>query len=117
MIPGSSEAGCNQVIDLVLTLEPEKTRTELLQALSAFNAEAQTRQSKQFRELAPEEQDALLTRASQSGSPLNHQFQVVKEWMADTYWSSKQGMKELGWNGRMVWPSYPGCEDHAHGQT
>jgi hypothetical protein len=117
ILPGSREAKCNQVIDLVLAIEPEKTCQELLNALSSFDRQAQAQHKKLFRDLAPAEQDAILTIACQSGSRLHPQFQIVKEWIADTYWSSKQGMHELGWAGRIVWPNYPGCQEHAHGQT
>ena len=117
IIPGSADAKCNQVIDLVLAIEPEKTRAELLGALTAFDREAQSRHNKAFRDLAPAEQDAILTIACEPPSPLHPHFQVIKEWMADTYWSSKQGMHELGWNGRMVWPEFPNCPEHAQGQA
>jgi hypothetical protein len=117
IIPGSREAKCNQVIDLVLAIEPEKTRNELLNAVSAFDKQAQSQHKKLFRNLAPAEQDGMLNAACQPDAPLHSQFQIVKEWIADTYWSSKQGMRELGWQGRLVWPSYPGCPEHAQRQT
>ena len=117
ILPGSREAKCNQVIDLVLAIEPEKTRHELLNAVSAFDKQAQSQHNDLFRNLAPADQDAILTAACRSDSPLHSQFEIVKEWIADTYWSSRQGMHDLGWQGRVVWPNYPGCPERAHDRT
>jgi hypothetical protein len=109
IIPGSTKACCNQTIDLLMTIESKAHQSELTDALAAFDAEAHTHHREKFSELLAEQQDAVLTSASIAGSPLNAKFQVVKEWLVDTYWSSQQGMHELGWNGQVAWTSFPAC--------
>jgi hypothetical protein len=99
LIPGSSAALCNRLIDSFLTIDTDKNRAELLQSLAAFN---------HFEELSPDQQDEILTIASRGGK-LHTQFALVKEWMADAYWSSLNGLRELGWTGRMAWESFPDC--------
>lgn len=109
IIPGSTAAGCNRVIDLLMTVESPQVQQELLHALAAFDAEAERRYRAAFRRLQPDEQDAILTEASHEGSHLYTAFGVVKEWMADSYWTSRQGLQDLGWNGQVAWPAFPGC--------
>ncbi len=113
IIPGSAGASCNRLIDLIMTVESEKTREELLQAMAMFDNEARKRHQKPFRDLTAEQQDEILTSAVTGGSPLHSQFGVVKEWMADAYWSSEKGLRELGWTGRMAWENFPGCGNPA----
>jgi hypothetical protein len=96
IIPGSKDALCNRIIDLVLSIDSDKNKTDFVNALAAFDAPA-----------GPSHE--LLARASSSGDPLWPDFQLLKEWLADTYWSSKQGLQELGWTGRVSWSKFDGC--------
>jgi hypothetical protein len=120
MVPGSTAALSNRVIDLIMTVESEKNKNDLVQALAAFDAEAKRRYQKVFHELARQQQEELLTAACMSGAPLQKQFELVKEWVADAYWSSEQGLRELGWTGQVAWEKFDACEhegkhpDHAH---
>ena len=95
IIPGSAAALCNRTIDLVLTMESEQMHAQLAEALAAF---------------ATDPDGTVLTAASKTGAPLHAQFQIVKEWVADAYWSSEPGLRELGWTGKMAWDAFPGCE-------
>ncbi len=113
IVPGSAAASCNRLIDLIMTLEPEKIREELVQAMAAFDNQAQREHQKSFRDLSPEQQDGSLASAANDNDLLYPQFGVVKEWIADAYWSSEKGLRELGWTGRMAWESFPGCGDPA----
>ncbi len=108
IIPGSSEALCNRLIDSVLSIEAEKSRTELLQSLAAFDHEADQLHQRRFEHLSPAQQNEILTIASRGGK-LHAEFGVVKEWTADAYWSSSKGLHELGSTGRMAWESFPDC--------
>jgi hypothetical protein len=110
IIPGSRAAQCNRVIDLVLTQEDPPLHQQIAGALDAFDAASRAQFQKAFRNLTPDQQTAILAAASSAANPLHPQFQIVKEWMADAYWSSEQGLKELGSTGRMAWDSFPGCE-------
>ena len=64
---------------------------------------------KPFGQISPGEQNQLLTSASTGTGPLGNHFRLVKEWVADVYWSSKEGLHELGWKGRLAWTSFDGC--------
>jgi hypothetical protein len=44
----------------------------------------------------------------------DEEFQNLKDWIAGAYYSSEQGMRELGWNGNYAFESYPGCEHEEH---
>jgi hypothetical protein len=104
IVPGSAAANCNRVIDGILVIESQKNQADLKAALDAFRS---------FPSSRPEERTRILTAASTTHDSLSPHFELIKEWIADTYWSSEQGLKELGWNGRVAWANYPGCQKHA----
>ncbi len=114
MVPGSAAAKCNRVIDLILTLESEKNKRETIDSLSAFESEAKALYRNSFHALQPAQRNDLLLKASSGNGALSAPFNVIKEWVADAYWSSQEGMRELGWKGRVAWSSFEGC---AHGPT
>jgi hypothetical protein len=109
IVPGSKTALCNQVIDLVMTVEMPDHRSEFRNALSAFNKAAQSKYSSSFVKLSSDKQDKLLEAGCESSNGLHPHFEVLKEWFADTYWSSQEGMLELGWNKQIAWSSFPAC--------
>ncbi len=51
IVPGSAAASCSRVIDLIMTVESEKVREELLHALAEFDNQAQRHYRKPFRDL------------------------------------------------------------------
>ena len=110
IIPGSTEALCNRVIDSVLAIDSKRNKAQMLEAIGAFNNEAQKRYGQAFRGLSLQQQDEILSAASQPEAALQDRFALVKEWMADAYWSSAQGLRELGSTGRMAWETFPGCQ-------
>lgn len=115
IIPGSAGAFCNKLIDSVLAIESQKNKSEFLTALSAFDTEAQRLYQTSFRQLAPDQQDHILAAVSTDTASLYPQFGLIKEWLADGYWSSQQGLRELGWTGRLAWDSFPDCDNpHPH---
>jgi hypothetical protein len=137
IIPGSSRAQVNRMIDLLLTADTQQNQRKFLESLSAFDAEAIARHRQPFRSLTGEQQIAILTTAStgESGqkasdgdwnpwagssssatsaseSPLTlrDHFDNIKDWVARSYYSSEIGLRELGWTGRVAWDSFPSCE-------
>ena len=42
------------------------------------------------------------------------EFENLKEWIVGAYYSSEQGMRELGWNGNYAFENYPRCEHGEH---
>ncbi len=119
IVPGSAAAFCNRLIDLVLSIESKKTKQQMTDALAQFDREARAHHGNNFRNLKPEQQAEILTAAARGDGALHGEFEAVKEWMADAYWSSEQGMRELGWKGRVAWASFDGCPHaakHSAGQ-
>ena len=109
IVPGSGDAMCNRLIDRFMTVESPERRAPLVSALAAFDRESRNRHGKPYSELSSEQQDELLTAASTGEQDRAH-FQVIKEWIADAYWTSQEGMRELGRTNRIAWESFPGCE-------
>lgn len=110
LIPGSQKASCNQVIDLILSVDSGQSKQSFFGALDRFDEAAANRYKKKFGSLTPQQQDEVLTSAVNGTGALHDSFGLLKEWIADSYWSSQQGLRELGWTGRLAWSSYPGCE-------
>jgi gluconate 2-dehydrogenase subunit 3-like protein len=109
IVPGSKEALCNRLVDSVLAIESEKNKSDFLQALSAFDSKAESLHKEPFRKLSASQQDGILAGASQENDKLHPEFSIIKEWMADAYWSSQEGLRELGSKGRMAWESVADC--------
>jgi hypothetical protein len=115
IIPGSKGALCNRVIDLILSIDSEKNKREFAAALAAFVSASRTQFDKPVNALPAEQMDKLLGHAATANNPLWPHFELLKEWLADSYWSSRQGLRELGWTGRMAWAKFDGCphpDDH-----
>ena len=110
IIPGSKAALCNRVIDLILTLESEQNRQLTTGALAAFDVEAKSRFGRPFAEVTAGQKNELLSAGAGDSGKLSREFHVIKEWLADAYWSSRDGLHELGWTGRIAWAEFPGCE-------
>jgi gluconate 2-dehydrogenase subunit 3-like protein len=136
IIPGSGRAQVNRTIDLLLTVDTQQNQGKFLESLSAFDAEGIQRHGQPFLRLTEEQQLAILTTASTaeaapkeadgdwdpwSGSSssgtaseshltLRDHFDVVKEWVGKAYFSSEVGLRDLGWTGRVMWDSWPGCQ-------
>lgn len=109
IIPDSKEAFCNRVIDLILSIDSEKNKHEFSAALAAFDSASRKQFDKSVNALAAPQMNKLLESASTATDPLRPQFDLLKEWLADAYWSSHQGLRDLGWTGRMVWAKFDGC--------
>ena len=124
IVPGSTKAQVNRFIDLLLSVETDEHKKEFVEALTAFEAEAQNRFAKNFPALDESQKSQLLTEASatpakkNSGAAeagekragLHEHFENLKGWISGAYYSSETGMKELGWTADRVFASFPGCE-------
>jgi hypothetical protein len=123
IVPGSTKAQVNRFIDLLLSVDKDIHKKELLAALAAFEAESQKRFGKGFPSLDDRQQNMLLTDAAApaksdaAGSAgkenpgLREQFENLKGWVSGAYYSSEMGMRELGWSEDRVFASFPGCEN------
>jgi hypothetical protein len=113
MIPGSTSANVNQFIDLLLSVDTAEHQRDFVGSLAAVEDEAKKRLGRGFAVLAQSERETLLADFSKIGAH-DEEFQNLKEWIAGAYYSSEQGMRELGWNGNYAFESYPGCEHGEH---
>ena len=115
MVPGSATAHVDRFVDLLVSVDTAQHQREFVASLAAIEDEANKRFAKGFEQLTPSEQEILLTDFStQEGH--REEFHNLKGWIVGAYYSSEQGMRELGWNGNYAFESYPSCE-HGDGHS
>jgi hypothetical protein len=123
IVPGSTKAQANRFIDLLLSVETDKHKSEFVVALAAFEAESQKRFGKGFPSLddrrrtmllsdaaTPPAKDEAVGGAGMKVSSLHAHFENLKGWVSGAYYSSEIGMRELGWTPDRVFANFPGCE-------
>ena len=129
IVPGSSQAQVNRIIDLLLTVDTAENRRKFTESLSAIDGESRKRFVRVFKSLGADQQDEILTSLAagkpsvdqDSGrrsikkrlqqpalTPRDH-FENVKAWIVGTYYSSEVGMRELGWTGDVYFTKLPAC--------
>jgi hypothetical protein len=103
-------------------------RQRLLDALAAFDEEARKRFKSPLKDLSEAQQLAILNDAAEepaqakttgpkvpqllpTESPvtLHDRFHDLKNWIIGAFYSSEAGVRALGWNGDLYFPSYTGC--------
>jgi hypothetical protein len=111
IVPGSRASKVPEFLDRLLAVESTHTQKLFTQALGAFEREARAAHGKPWKALAAEQATALLTDMStQPRSDAKRQaFEGVKVAVAETYFASEAGLKELGWNGSPVFASPMAC--------
>jgi hypothetical protein len=134
IVPGSTRTHVNRVIDMLLTVEVAENRQIFSAALMALDIESKRRFNLPFSGSTEEQRRELLTacvsqpprhppvhddsaaswKTNQtlptSGSPnLHDQFEILKGWVVATYYSSEQGMQELGWTEEFYFESPEAC--------
>jgi hypothetical protein len=132
IVPGSTAAGVAPFLDRLLAEDTPESQRAFLAALGALQAESVSRYGRPWLGLGPEQRAELLAAASAGppsrgprywtpGQPvlvpeppelpptLRDRFDLLKERIAATYYSSEAGMKELGWTGNLIHEAFPGC--------
>lgn len=104
IVPGSRAVQVPEFLDRLLAVESIDTQKRFMQALGAFEAEARAANGVPWKALTAEQSNALLTKIStQPDSDMSRQaFDRIKGAVADTYYSTEVGAKELGWNGSVA---------------
>ena len=139
IVPGARTTGTTEFLDKLLAVETPETRRRVITAVGAFDGAALQAHRKPFKDLAPDQQVALLTAASTAppsrqptfwtkGAPipvpetppgpatLRDHFDHIKGWVSGIYFASEPGLKELGYTGNVFHETYPGCQhDGRHG--
>ena len=116
IVPGSTQARSSEFIDQLLTVSSAGEQRTFVQALNGFEALAVARAGARWTALSEQQQNDVLTFASneKAGVAARGWFEHLKGWIVGAYYSSEQGMRELGWTGRVFFPALPGCEHAEH---
>jgi hypothetical protein len=109
MVPGSAKAQVNRFIDLLLSVDTTENREKFVASLTAVESEAQKRFGRRFHQLTVSDRESLLTSFSKEGAHRDH-FNHLKDWITVAYYSSEEGMRELGWTENRAFRTFPGCE-------
>lgn len=101
IVPGSRDAQVPEFLDRLLAVESTDTQKRALQALGAFEQAARAAHGTPWKALSAEQAHALLTKISTlpHEDPARHAFDAIKGAVAETYFQTEVGMKELGWDG------------------
>jgi hypothetical protein len=111
IVPGSRAAQVPEFLDRLLAVESADTQKRFTQALGAFEREAREAHGKPWKALTAPEATASLTKISAlpDSDATRSAFEDIKGAVAETYFSTEAGMKELGWNGSVVFEPPPAC--------
>jgi hypothetical protein len=111
IVPGSRAAQVAEFLDRLLAVESTDTQKRVTQVIGAFEREARDAHGKPWKSLMAEQATALLTKFSglPDDSPMRQAFDGVKAAVAETYYSTEIGMKELGWQGNVAFVPPAAC--------
>jgi hypothetical protein len=111
IIPGSRAAQVPEFLDRLLAVESTDTQKRVTQVIGAFEREAREAHGKPWKSLTAEQATALLTKFSglPDDAPMRQAFDGVKAAVAETYYSTEIGMKELGWTGNWAFTPPSAC--------
>jgi hypothetical protein len=124
--PGAKEALVNRYIDLVMAAETHENQKSFLGNLAYIDGESMRIYRNTFRFLSREDQDDLLHTMAYPlaastwtgyavGADVGHaNFEQLKTLIAEAYYTSQIGMKELGRDDNFTHGVYQGCE-HSDG--
>lgn len=111
IVPGSRAVKVPEFLDRLLAVESVDTQKRFTQALGAFEREAREAHGQPWKALTAEQAVALLTKISTlpDSEPTRKAFNGIKSAVAETYFSTEAGMKELGWNGGIAFAPPAAC--------
>jgi Gluconate 2-dehydrogenase subunit 3 len=111
IVPGARAAQVPEFLDRLLAVESIETQKRFAQALGAFEREAREAHGKPWKALTDSEATVLLTKISAlpESEPARRAFEGAKRAIAESYYSSEAGMKELGWNGGVAFAPPAAC--------
>jgi hypothetical protein len=111
IVPGAKAAKVPEVVDRVLSVESADTQQRFLQALGAFEGQARAAHGKPWKALTAAQATALLSTMSETPGRegVRGAFDLVKSGVAETYYATREGMKDLGWTGNMMFAPPAAC--------
>jgi hypothetical protein len=100
-----------EFLDRLLAVESTDTQKRFIQAIGAFEREARNAHGTPWKALAPADATAILAKMSEApGSEgTRRAFETIKGGVAETYFSTQAGLKELGWNGGLMFAAPIAC--------
>lgn len=109
IVPGARDAKVPEILDRLLSVESLETQKRFTSVIGAFEGQARAAQGKPWKSLSSEQANALLTKIS--GLPKDDAsrkaFDDLKAAVAETYYSTEVGMKEMGWQGNVAHAAPP----------
>ena len=111
IVPGSRAAKVPEFLDRLVAVESTDTQKRVVQAIGAFEREAREAHGTSWKKLTAPQASAILTKMSQApGSEATRRaFETIKGGVAETYFATEVGLKELGWNGSVMFASPIAC--------
>lgn len=111
IVPGARAAAVPEFLDRLLAVESTDTQKHFMQALGAFEREAREAHGMPWKTLTEAQATALLTKISArpDDDVTRQAFERIKGAVAETYYSTEAGMKELGWNGSVAFAPPAAC--------
>ena len=104
IVPGSRTTQVPEFLDRLLAVESLETQQQFMQSLGAFERAARAAHGAPWKSLTEEQANALLTKISTQDDTdgTRQAFDRIKGAVAETYFQTETGMKELGWDGSMT---------------
>jgi hypothetical protein len=111
IVPGSRAAKVPEFLDRLLAVESTDTQKRFTQAIGAFERQARDAHGKPWKSLAPAEATAILAKMSEAPGTegTRRAFETIKGGVAETYFATEAGLKELGWNRSVMFASPIAC--------
>jgi hypothetical protein len=111
IVPGSRAAKVPEFLDRLLAVESTYTQKRFVQAIGAFERQAREAHGKPWKSLAAAEATALLAKMSEApaSEATRRAFEMIKGGVAETYFATEAGLKELGWNRSVMFASPIAC--------
>jgi hypothetical protein len=111
IVPGSRAAKVPEFLDRLLAVESIDTQKRFAQAIGAFEHEARQAHGKPWKSLTATEATALLAKMSEApgSEAARRAFETIKGGVAETYFATEAGLKELGWNRSVMFASPIAC--------
>jgi gluconate 2-dehydrogenase subunit 3-like protein len=113
MLPGSAKANVNRFIDLLLSVETPENSHKFVAVLASFDAVARGNFGRACSQLSTGEMNLVLEKASTDPDHLSD-FAYLKDWIVTAYYSSEEGMRELGWTENRAFRTFPAGEHASH---
>lgn len=111
IVPGARAARVAEVVDRLLDVEATDTQKRFMQSIGVFEREARESQGKPWKALTAEQANELLTTLSTLPweDTRRQSFEGLKVALAEIYYSTEPGMKELGWQGTVAFAQSTVC--------